>query len=399
MRPNYFVADRDGSRRRALPRPCCARSSRRSTACSSSTARACSRPTGVLGAQLIGTVGEITAERLKQLGAPYRVGDHGRARAACKPRSRRASRAGRPATVVIAVGDEGRADGEARSRAASPQPVALTIDPHVQQAAEHRARRRHRSPPRSSRSTSPTGQIRAVVSKPDNGFDRALDGTYPPGSTFKVITSTALLAAGRHRLDARAVPADDHRRRRAVHELRGRGVGRARPRARVPDLVQQRVHRPRRQAPDDALAEGRRVVRLQREVVAAGPVVRRHVPDAEATAPSSRRRRSARAASSRARCRWRRSRPRSRRASGTRPSLTTAAAADAGRRRPRSTRRSSRRCASFMASVVAAGRHRGRRRAPGRRVRQDRHRGVRQRRTRRRRTRGSSATAATSRSR
>ena len=29
----------------------------------------------MLGAQLIGNVGEITAERLKQLGAPYRVGD------------------------------------------------------------------------------------------------------------------------------------------------------------------------------------------------------------------------------------------------------------------------------------------------------------------------------------
>ena len=43
----------------------------------------------------------------------------------------------------------------------------------------------------------PTGQIRAIVSKPDNQFDRAIDGRYPPGSTFKVITSTALLAAGR----------------------------------------------------------------------------------------------------------------------------------------------------------------------------------------------------------
>ena len=42
----------------------------------------------------------------------------------------------------------------------------------------------------------PTGQIRAVVSKPDEGFERALDGAYPPGSTFKVITSTALLMAG-----------------------------------------------------------------------------------------------------------------------------------------------------------------------------------------------------------
>jgi len=41
-----------------------------------------------------------------------------------------------------------------------------------------------------------TGQIRAVVSKPDNGFARALDGAYPPGSTFKIITSAALLNGG-----------------------------------------------------------------------------------------------------------------------------------------------------------------------------------------------------------
>src|SRR4029079_5222130 len=42
-----------------------------------------------------------------------------------------------------------------------------------------------------------TGQLRAVVSRPiDQPFDRALDGKYPPGSTFKVVTAAALLANG-----------------------------------------------------------------------------------------------------------------------------------------------------------------------------------------------------------
>ena len=65
-------------------------------------------PAGLLGAQLIGNVGEITAERLKQLGAPYRVGDIvglGGLQAAFETRL-----AGRPTgTVVIVAGNEGRA--------------------------------------------------------------------------------------------------------------------------------------------------------------------------------------------------------------------------------------------------------------------------------------------------
>ncbi|MEW9547128.1 penicillin-binding transpeptidase domain-containing protein [Nonomuraea sp. NPDC050783] len=42
---------------------------------------------------------------------------------------------------------------------------------------------------------SSTGEILAVVNKP-GGFNRALLGTYPPGSTFKVVTASALVADG-----------------------------------------------------------------------------------------------------------------------------------------------------------------------------------------------------------
>ncbi|MFG3436000.1 penicillin-binding transpeptidase domain-containing protein [Nonomuraea sp. NPDC047897] len=40
-----------------------------------------------------------------------------------------------------------------------------------------------------------TGELLAVVNKP-GGFNRALLGAYPPGSTFKVVTASALVAGG-----------------------------------------------------------------------------------------------------------------------------------------------------------------------------------------------------------
>lgn len=42
-----------------------------------------------------------------------------------------------------------------------------------------------------------TGAIKAIVNSPLGGFPRAVAGAYPPGSTFKIITSTAALMNGR----------------------------------------------------------------------------------------------------------------------------------------------------------------------------------------------------------
>ena len=42
-----------------------------------------------------------------------------------------------------------------------------------------------------------TGDVLAVANRPsDSSFDRALEGRYPPGSTFKVISTAALLRDG-----------------------------------------------------------------------------------------------------------------------------------------------------------------------------------------------------------
>ena len=42
-----------------------------------------------------------------------------------------------------------------------------------------------------------TGDVLAVANRPsDSTFDRALEGRYPPGSTFKVVSTAALLRDG-----------------------------------------------------------------------------------------------------------------------------------------------------------------------------------------------------------
>jgi hypothetical protein len=147
----------------------------------------------LLGAQLIGSVGEITAERLHELGPPYRVGDTvglSGLQAAYEKRL-----AGSPTGKVVIEAGNTVVRTVTRFPGRAPQPVAITIDPGVQQAAEN-ALAGETLPAALVAIDVPSGQIRAVVSKPDNGFERALDGAYPPGSTFKVITSAALLAAG-----------------------------------------------------------------------------------------------------------------------------------------------------------------------------------------------------------
>lgn len=75
-------------------------------------------------------------------------------------------------------------------------PVKTTLSLSLQSAAE-------KALPQTSRPSAlvavqaSTGQILAVANRPaDSTNDLGLDGSYPPGSTFKVITTAALLARG-----------------------------------------------------------------------------------------------------------------------------------------------------------------------------------------------------------
>jgi cell division protein FtsI/penicillin-binding protein 2 len=151
-------------------------------------------PSDVGERQLVGTVGDITAERLHQLGAPYEVGDKvglGGLQAAFETRL-----AGGPTGTVVVVGGGKPLRVVKRYPGRAGQGVIVTLNPQVQAAAEAALNGVHQPAALVAIDTT-TGQIRAVVSRPANGFSRAIDGEYPPGSTFKVITSTALLEAGR----------------------------------------------------------------------------------------------------------------------------------------------------------------------------------------------------------
>ena len=144
---------------------------------------------------LLGSVGPVTADDLTELGAPYQTGDetgHGNGLEAAFERRL----AGTPSGEVRLAGKDGEAvkvlhefsgsDGEA---------VETTIDPRVQEAAE--AAFDPVAKPAALVAVQPSsGELVAVVNTPVSGYNRALLGRYPPGSTFKVVTAGALLAGG-----------------------------------------------------------------------------------------------------------------------------------------------------------------------------------------------------------
>src|SRR5215218_5175042 len=144
---------------------------------------------------LLGSVGPVTADDLKKLGAPYQAGDlvgHGNGLEAAFERRL----AGTPSGEVGLVDKDGKTakvlhrfagkDGEA---------VETTIDPRTQEAAEA-ALDPVAKPAALVAVKASTGELVAVVNTPVKGYNRALLGRYPPGSTFKVITAGALLAGG-----------------------------------------------------------------------------------------------------------------------------------------------------------------------------------------------------------
>ena len=145
---------------------------------------------------LVGSVGDITAEDLKRLGAPYQGGDKAGRSGLERTFERRL--AGSPTGEVQLVDEDGTTVKVVQRYGGRPgAPVRTTLDPAMQAAAESALQAGAHGHEAALVAVQPsTGEVRALVSLPNGGFPRATLGTYPPGSTFKVITTAALLAKG-----------------------------------------------------------------------------------------------------------------------------------------------------------------------------------------------------------
>ena len=147
---------------------------------------------------LLGGLGPVTADDLRRLGPAYQAGDlvgHGNGLEAAFERQL----AGRPGGDVRLVGAGGATATVLQRFPATPgEALRTTLDPKEQQAGERAlAAGAHGKPAALVALRPSTGELLAVVNTPPyDGFDRALLGRYPPGSTFKVVTAAALLASG-----------------------------------------------------------------------------------------------------------------------------------------------------------------------------------------------------------
>src|SRR5215472_3692445 len=144
---------------------------------------------------LTGNVVRATVAQAKALGAPYQaggdIGDGGIEQAY------QTQLAGRAALTVGIEGPGGRAVATAaRFPGAAGKPVRTSIDMHTQLAASKAVAAAATRKPVDLVAIQPsTGRVLAVVERP-GGFNRALQGGFPPGSTFKVVTASALVKAG-----------------------------------------------------------------------------------------------------------------------------------------------------------------------------------------------------------
>jgi cell division protein FtsI/penicillin-binding protein 2 len=142
-----------------------------------------------------GNVVRATAAEAKKLGVPYQAGDpigQGGVEEAYQQQL-----AGRPAVTIRIEGPGSKVDATVTRLPGGPgTPVKTSIVMHDQLAASAAVRAATTTRPVDVVALQPsTGRVLAVIERP-GGFDRALQGVFPPGSTFKVVTASALSGTG-----------------------------------------------------------------------------------------------------------------------------------------------------------------------------------------------------------
>ena len=151
-------------------------------------------PTRAFARALLGGVGPATAEQVSKLGvAPGQdIGQWGLQQVFEKQLAGKAER-----RILIRDSETGDPVRTLKTLAGTrPKALATTLDRDAQNAAEQALGSGDQEAALVAVQPS-TGDVLAVANRPvDSTFDRALAGAYAPGSTFKVITTAALLRDG-----------------------------------------------------------------------------------------------------------------------------------------------------------------------------------------------------------
>lgn len=152
---------------------------------------------GELDSNLLGTVGPITTKAQAVAAGPkYQVGDT--AGLTGLERAYNAQLGGTPGGEAVLIDTPTHATVVVLQKFAAKAGTNLTttLDLNVQHTAET-ALGVVTKPAAMVAIDTRTGGMLAEVNNPLGGYSRSLRGTYPPGSTFKVITATAGLLAGK----------------------------------------------------------------------------------------------------------------------------------------------------------------------------------------------------------
>ena len=151
-------------------------------------------PTRDFARALLGTVGPVDAALVKKSGGVYQAGDEA-GLSGLEARYDEQLR-GTPGTTVRAVDAKGGTRDLFRVRPRPGAPLRTTLDPRLQRAAERALG--GVGPASALVAVRPsTGDLVAVANGQGSaGYATATLGQYAPGSTFKVVSSLALLRAG-----------------------------------------------------------------------------------------------------------------------------------------------------------------------------------------------------------
>jgi cell division protein FtsI/penicillin-binding protein 2 len=152
-------------------------------------------PTPTFGRAVLGQIGQATADALKQAGPAFEASDDVGLSGLELAYQRQL--AGTPSGSVVVLDAQGQTVRTVFSVTGQPgQPVQTTLDQRLQNAAEA-ALATSPKPSALVAVQASTGQLLAIANTPaDSSLDRALTGEYPPGSSFKIVTTTALLPTG-----------------------------------------------------------------------------------------------------------------------------------------------------------------------------------------------------------